>query len=103
MAKPASSPRERRSYLARQPDRPAMAAATASQVAATNSPKEKTMHAKVETPCDVEMFNLNRILTDRYKIQIEDLKSRMAGLYRIIVAEDLDKSGKFASHKYYGA
>ena len=80
-----------------------MAAATASQVAATNSPKEKTMHAKVETPCDVEMFNLNRILTDRYKIQIEDLKSRMAGLYRIIVAEDLDKSGKCASHKYYGA
>ena len=85
-----------------------MAAATASQVAATNSPKEKTMHAKVETPCDIEMFNLNRILTDRYKIQIEDLKSRMAclrlaGLYDIEVAEDLDKSGKFASHKYYGA
>ena len=102
MAKPASIPRER-SYLARQPDRPAMAAATASQVAATNSPKEKTMHAKVETPCDVEMFNLNRILTDRYKIQIEDLKSRMAGLYDIEVAEDLDKSGKCASHKYYGA
>ena len=85
-----------------------MAAATASQVAATNSPKEKTMHAKVETPCDIEMFNLNRILTDRYKIQIEDLKSRMAclrltGLYEIEVAEDLDKSGKCASHKYYGA
>ena len=53
----ASRVKERRSHLGRQSDRPAMAAATACQVAASNSQRGKTMQAMVESTLILHFVN----------------------------------------------
>ena len=106
--------KERRSHLGRQPDRPAMAAATACQVAASNSQRGKTMQAMVGSTLKLLfVYCLRKRIQDSHQIKVicrpaewrlKNEGSRINYDFLKFGRAELEKSQGCVSHlKYYGA